>query len=101
MPKVRVIIPTYNRESYVPKPIDSFLCQAFEEYEIIVVDDGSKDDTKEVLKMYGDKIKYIYQDNSGVAAARNTGINASTGEWTAFLDSYDEWAPAYLSFQME
>jgi len=100
-PKVSVIIPTYNRENFVVKAIDSVLCQEFKDYEIIVVDDGSTDNTKKNLKRYGDKIKYIYQDNSGVSVARNTGIKYSTGEWLAFLDSDDEWMPDYLLTQIE
>jgi glycosyltransferase involved in cell wall biosynthesis len=101
MPEVSVIIPTYNRERYVVKAIDSVLRQTFKDYEIIVVDDGSTDNTKEVLKRYGDRINYIYQDNAGVSAARNTGINHARGEWLAFLDSDDEWKAEYLHKQME
>jgi glycosyltransferase involved in cell wall biosynthesis len=101
MPKVSVIIPTYNRDKYVVEAIESVLCQEFKDYELIVVDDGSTDATKEKLQRYGDKIKYTYQDNSGVSAARNTGINQSQGEWLAFLDSDDEWKADYLSRQME
>lgn len=96
-----VIIPTYNREKYVAKAIDSVLSQKFEDYEIIVVDDGSTDNTKETLRGFKDKIKYIYQDNSGVSAARNTGIRHASGEWLAFLDSDDEWMPDYLLTQFE
>lgn len=100
-PLVSVIIPTYNREKYVVKAIDSVLSQAFKDYEIIVVNDGSTDGTKDNLKSYGDKIKYIYQDNSGVSAARNEGIRRAKGEWVAFLDSDDEWLPDYLLQHME
>jgi glycosyltransferase involved in cell wall biosynthesis len=101
MPKVSVIIPTYNREKYVVKAIDSVLSQRFEDYEIIVVDDGSTDNTKEIANKYKNRIKYIYQDNSGVSAARNTGIKLAKGEWLAFLDSDDEWMPDYLLTQIE
>jgi glycosyltransferase involved in cell wall biosynthesis len=101
MPKVSVIIPTYNREDYVVKTLDSVLCQNFKDYEIIVVDDGSTDNTGEKLKKYKDKIKYIYQKNSGVSAARNKGISQAKGEWLAFLDSDDEWDSDYLYEQME
>ncbi|MGZ3606738.1 MAG: glycosyltransferase family 2 protein [Syntrophales bacterium] len=100
-PLVSVVIPTYNRALYVNKAIDSILNQTFTDYEIIVVDDGSTDNTKEALKQYQDKIKYIYQENSGVSTARNTGIKNSTGPWLAFLDSDDTWRPEYLSTQME
>jgi glycosyltransferase involved in cell wall biosynthesis len=100
-PTVSVVIPTYNRAQFVTKAIDSVLSQTFTDYEIIVVDDGSTDNTKETLKQYRDKIKYIYQENSGVSTARNTGIKNSTGPWLAFLDSDDKWLPEYLSTQME
>jgi glycosyltransferase involved in cell wall biosynthesis len=101
MPRVSVIIPTYNREKYVINAIESVLCQQFKDYEIIVVDDGSKDNTKENLRKYQDKIKYIYQVNLGVSAARNAGIKFARGEWLAFLDSDDEWMPEYLLQQIE
>lgn len=100
-PKVSVIIPTYNREKFVTKAIDSVLKQKFNNYEIIVVDDGSTDNTKENLKRYGDKIKYIYQENSGVSGALNAGINLAKGDWIAILGSDDEWMPDYLSKQIE
>jgi glycosyltransferase involved in cell wall biosynthesis len=101
MTTVSVIIPTYNREKFVVKAIDSVLNQSFVNYEIIVIDDGSEDNTKENLKKYGDKIKYIYQDNYGVSAARNAGIKIAEGQWLAFLDSDDEWSIEYLSKQIE
>jgi len=98
---VSVIIPTYNREKYVGNAIDSVLGQTFKNHEIIIVDDGSTDNTKENLGRYRDKITYIYQDNAGVSAARNTGIKRAQGEWLAFLDSDDEWRADYLYKQME
>jgi len=101
MPKVSVIIPTYNRGNYVMKAVESVLCQKYKDYEIIVVDDGSTDKTKENLRKYGDRINYVYQDNAGVSAARNAGIKLATGEWLAFLDSDDEWMPEYLLGQIE
>ncbi|MGH2271325.1 glycosyltransferase family 2 protein [Anaerohalosphaeraceae bacterium U12dextr] len=96
-----VIIPTYNRSKYVMKAIDSVLTQTCRDYEIIIVDDGSTDNTKEVLRPYMDKIQYIYQSNAGVSAARNAGILAAKGEWIAFLDSDDEWFPNKLEAQLE
>ena len=99
-PLVSVVIPTYNRSAFVARAVDSVLNQGFTDSEIIVVDDGSSDDTKERLSRFGDRIQYIYQDNSGVSAARNTGITASRGEWLAFLDSDDEWRPEYLAKQI-
>ena len=100
MPKISVIIPTYNRERFVVKAINSILNQTFKDHEIIVVDDGSTDETREVLRAYSDKIKYVYQANAGVSSARNTGIKKAQGVWVAFLDSDDEWMEEYLSIQM-
>ncbi|MFI3123602.1 MAG: glycosyltransferase [Methylococcales bacterium] len=100
-PLVSVVIPTYNRALFVTKAIDSVLNQTFADYEVIVVDDGSTDNTKETLERYLDKITYIYQDNSGVSAARNTGIAVAGGEWVAFLDSDDEWSIDYLAKQIK
>lgn len=99
--RVSVIIPTYNRESCVVKAINSVLNQTFENYEIIVVDDGSTDGTRSAIQPFSIQIKYLYQNNAGVSAARNAGIAAASGEWIAFLDSDDEWAPDFLARQME
>ncbi len=101
MPKVSVIIPTYNREKFVAKAIESVLNQTFNDIEVIVVDDGSTDGTRWTLERYKDKIHYVYQENAGVSAARNTGIEAAKGEWLAFLDSDDEWTPEYLAKQIQ
>ena len=101
MPTISVIIPTYNRAVYVTKAIDSILAQTYTDYEIIVVDDGSTDNTKEALKSYEDKINYIYQENKGVSSARNTGMRAASGQWIAFLDSDDIWLPDKLSSQIQ
>jgi glycosyltransferase involved in cell wall biosynthesis len=91
---VSVIIPTYNRARTVTRAIDSVLSQTHRKFEIIVIDDGSKDETREVLKeRYSDQIRYIYQSNSGAAAARNTGIREAGCELIAFLDSDDVWLP--------
>ena len=99
-PLVSVVIPTYNRAAFVGKAVDSVLNQTFTNYEVIVVDDGSTDDTREQLNKYGSRIRYIYQENRGVSVARNTGIAASRGEWLAFLDSDDEWQRDYLATQI-
>ncbi len=91
-----VILPTYNRSYCISDAIDSILNQTFNSYEIIVIDDGSKDDTKEVLEKYNKKIKYLYQNNNGVSAARNFGISKSTGKYLAFIDSDDLWTKEHL-----
>ncbi len=100
---VSVIIPTYNRADCIAGSIDSVLAQTYQNYEIIVVDDGSTDNTKQVLQPYVDNrhIQYLYQKNAGCAAARNTGIRASCGEWIAFLDSDDRWLPEKLECQVQ
>ncbi|MDP1853777.1 MAG: glycosyltransferase [Candidatus Omnitrophota bacterium] len=97
---ISVIIPTYNRAQYICETIDSVLAQTYKDYEIIVVDDGSTDNTKELLAKYNGKIQYVYKTNSGVSAARNLGINLSKGEYLAFLDSDDMWLPEKLEKQM-
>jgi len=101
LPKISVIIPTYNRMTYVCTAIDSVLAQTYKDYEIIVVDDGSKEDIKGLLSKYGDKIRYIYQENKGLSGARNTGIRNMKGEWAAFLDDDDIWYPSKLQIQMD
>lgn len=101
MPKVSVIIPTYNRAQFVTLAINSVLSQYFTDYEILVIDDGSNDDTEKALDKYRGKIQYIRENHRGVSAARNAGIRVAKGDWVAFLDSDDEWLPEYLSFQME
>ena len=101
MPKVSVIIPTYNSAQYIAEAIESVLAQTYKDYEIIVVDDGSIDNTREVLKPFMDKIIYVYKENGGQASARNLGIKMSKGEYIAFLDSDDIWLPQKLELQVE
>lgn len=97
---VSVIIPTYNRVATVTRAIDSVLAQTYPHFEIIVVDDGSTDNTREVLnERYGDRICYVYQTNKGQAAARNAGIAAARYDLVAFLDSDDYWLPRKLEVQ--
>ena len=100
-PKVSVVIPTFNRAPFVGKAVESVLRQTFEDHEIIVVDDGSTDDTRDCLKEFLPRIRYLFQRNAGVSSARNAGIRAAKGEWVAFLDSDDEWLPTKLRVQME
>jgi glycosyltransferase involved in cell wall biosynthesis len=99
MPYFSVIIPVYNRYHCVRKAIDSVLSQTFADYELIVVDDGSTDDTPRVAEEYADRIRYLRRENRGVSAARNTGVTASTASWLAFLDSDDLWLPGKLERQ--
>lgn len=100
-PLVSVIIPNYNYATYVGEAIDSVLAQDYPRVEIIVVDDGSSDDSRFVIESYGGSVKGIFQQNQGVSATRNTGIAASCGEFVAFLDADDVWMPTKLSRQME
>lgn len=101
MPRVSVIIPTYNRREYVQEAIDSALAQTFTDYEIIVIDDGSTDGTSEALQArYGNRIHYEWQENQGESVARNRGIELARGEYIAFLDSDDLWHPEKLAKQI-
>lgn len=93
---ISVIIPTYNRENYLKEAIDSVLQQTYQNIEIIVVDDASTDNTKEIVLSFKDKVRYIYQDNKERGAARNNGIAHAKGEFIAFLDSDDAWLPDHL-----
>jgi glycosyltransferase involved in cell wall biosynthesis len=102
MPRVSVIIPTYNQASYLPEAIRSVLGQTFQDFEIIVVNDGSTDNTSQEMVNFSDpRIRYFSQENRGPSAARNTGILASVGEYIAFLDSDDVWLPRKLELQVE
>jgi glycosyltransferase involved in cell wall biosynthesis len=102
VPEVSVIIATYNRARLLKRAIQSVLNQTYQDFELIVVDDGSADDTKQVVKSFSDsRIGYIrHEENKGEAAARNTGIRAARCEYIAFHDSDDEWLQAKLEKQM-
>jgi len=99
--KVSVVIPTYNRSTLVNQAIKSVLAQTFTDYEIIVIDDGSIDGTEEALTVYGDRIRYLWQENQGESAARNRGIALAQGEYIALLDSDDLWEPEKLQAQVQ
>lgn len=89
MARVSVIIPTYNRADLIERSIESVLAQTYQDVEIIVVDDGSTDDTRQVVTSYGDRVGYIFQQRAGASAARNLGVLNSSGEYLMFLDSDD------------
>lgn len=95
-PKVSVIIPAYNQANFLDNAIQSVYAQTYRDYEIVVVDDGSTDDTATVAQRHGERIRYLHQENRGLAGARNTGIRAASGELVALLDSDDTWLPDYL-----
>lgn len=97
---VSVIIPTYNAALYVTASIESALNQTYKPIEVIVVDDGSTDDTVERVRAFGDQVTLYQQKNAGAAAARNQGAKLATGKWLAFLDADDSWAPEKLERQL-
>jgi glycosyltransferase involved in cell wall biosynthesis len=99
-PLVSVIVPVYNGEPYLKDAIDSILKQTYQPIEIIVVDDGSTDRSKEVVKSFTAPIKYFFQSNSGTAAARNIGIHSAKGSFFAFLDQDDLWTENKLNLQI-
>ena len=100
MPRVSIIIPTYNCARYIGRALDSVCAQTYKDYEILVVDDGSTDDTKDVVMQYGRKVTYLYQQNRGVSAARNHAILKANGELLAYLDADDMWYPEKLERQV-
>ncbi|MFH1117065.1 MAG: glycosyltransferase [Pseudomonadota bacterium] len=100
MPAASVIIPTYNRAHVLGRAIGSVLAQSYRDFELIVVDDGSTDDTAALPACRDERVTLVRQDNRGVSAARNTGIRHSRGRLTAFLDSDDEWLPDKLARQV-
>jgi glycosyltransferase involved in cell wall biosynthesis len=102
MPTVSIIIPTYNREQLLGRAIQSALAQTYQDFELIIIDDGSTDNTDRLVKSFNsEKIRYIrHKKNKGPAAARNTGIRSAKGNYIAFQDSDDEWMPEKLEKQM-
>jgi glycosyltransferase involved in cell wall biosynthesis len=97
IPLVSVIIPNYNHARYVSDAINSVLNQSYRNIEIIVVDDGSADNSREVIERFSEKVQYIYQENAGLSAARNTGIQASRGVLIGVLDADDMYETAFVS----
>lgn len=100
-PLISVIIPTYNRANFLHEAIESINDQNYSNLEIIIVDDGSTDNTKKIVKNLGSNLKYIYQKNKGPAAARNTGLKVAKGEIIGFLDSDDLWPVNKLNYQLK
>lgn len=97
---ISVVIITYNHADHIGAAVDSVLAQSYTEFEIVVIDDGSTDQTPEVMAGYGDRVRYLRQVNQGRGAARNSGITAASHEWIAFLDSDDLWETDKLAKQV-
>jgi len=100
-PRVSVVIPTYNRAHFLAEAIESVLAQTFRDWEMIVVDDGSTDDTPRVVERYGGQLTYLRQPHLGTSAGRNAGIARARGQFVAFLDDDDVWLPGKLAAQLE
>lgn len=101
IPAVSVVIPAYNYGRYLRDAIDSVLAQTFGDFEVLVIDDGSTDDTAALVRTYSDpRVRYIYQANAGLSAARNTGIRESRAPFVALLDADDAWLPPMLAMTM-
>lgn len=95
-PRLSVVVPAYNQGRYLRDAIQSVLAQLYRDYEIIVVDDGSTDNSRDVVADFQGQVRYIWQENQGLGGARNTGIRAAKGELIGLLDADDQWAPAFL-----
>jgi glycosyltransferase involved in cell wall biosynthesis len=101
MVEVSVIIPTHNRASFLKEAIESVLNQEYSNFELIIIDDGSTDNTREIIKLFEGKLKYYYQPHQGVSPARNAGLKLARGNFITFLDSDDLWKKEKLRIQME
>lgn len=101
MPRISIVIPLYNKVRFIARALDSIYAQTFQDFEIIVVDDGSTDGSREAVQSYGRPVRLIAQPNSGPGAARNRGVAEAQGELIAFLDADDEWYPFYLAESVE
>jgi glycosyltransferase involved in cell wall biosynthesis len=99
--RISAVIPAYNYGRYLGRAIESVLAQTRPVDEVIVIDDGSTDDTAAVAASFGQRVRYIYKENRGLSAARNTGIRAAQGDWLAFLDADDCWRADKIQLQME
>ena len=96
MPAVSIVIATFNRGDYLGATLDSIFAQTFRDFEVIVVDDGSTDDTRRVIDAFGSRVRYVYQDNRGPSAARNVGVRHAKAEWISIQDSDDLCLPNHL-----
>jgi glycosyltransferase involved in cell wall biosynthesis len=96
LPLVSIVIPNYNNANFLGDAILSILRQTYKHYEIIIVDDGSTDNSRQVVSTFGDEVRYIWQENKGLGGARNTGILAANGTFVGFLDADDQWMPDFL-----
>ncbi|MBI6069093.1 glycosyltransferase family 2 protein [Clostridium perfringens] len=101
LPLVSTIIPFYKNKKWLKEAIESVLNQTYKNIEIILVNDGSDEDIKDIINMYNEKVIYIYQDNKGAASARNLGIEKASGEYIAFLDSDDIWLEEKVEIQIK
>jgi len=100
MPQVSIIIPTFNCAHYLERAIESVLAQTFTDYEIIVADDGSTDNTRELIGRYDGRINYLYQTNRGLSSARNLALSKASGDLIAYVDADDMWYPHKLETQV-
>lgn len=100
MNRVTVVVPTYNRAHFIEETVRSILAQSLPPFEVIIVDDGSTDDTADVCARFQEPVRYLRRQNEGAAAARNAGIQAAAGDWIAFCDSDDVWQRRKLERQM-
>jgi len=100
MPRVSVIIPAYNAERYLRETLDSVMAQTWRDFEAVVVDDGSTDGTREIVRSYGEPVRLVEQANAGPSAARNRGVREARGELAAFVDADDVWLPEKLALQV-
>jgi glycosyltransferase involved in cell wall biosynthesis len=100
-PKVSVIVPAYNSAAYTVETVESVLGQTYRDFELIVVDDGSTDNTREAMERFGDQIQYVHKENGGACSARNLGIDMSGGEYVACIDCDDLWLPDKLQRSVE
>lgn len=101
MPRISVVIPTYNYADFIGEALDSVFGQSFTDYEVIVVDDGSTDNTRDVVAPYGARVQYYFQQNQGLAVARNVGLRLAIGDYITYLDADDIWERDNLRVKVE